>query len=120
MQSQCTAEVVRILPPTAFWPRPRVESAIVRIVLDPARREAIPDRAIFHDFTRALFCHRRKYLRSELISCFKGRLDKSQVDAVLESLAISPQARAEQLDVPTVLRLCEACNRAIRGAVTQS
>ena len=115
VQSQCTAEVVRILPPTAFWPRPKVESAIVRIVLDPARRESIPDRALFHDFTRALFRHRRKYLRSELISCFKGRLDKSQVDTVLESLAISPQARAEQLDVATVLRLCEACNRAIGG-----
>lgn len=112
VQSQCTAEVVRILPPTAFWPRPKVESAIVRIVLDPPRRESIPDRAFFHDFTRALFRHRRKLLRSELISFFKGRLDKSQVDAILESLAISLQARAEQLEVATVLRLCEACRHA--------
>ncbi len=106
VQSQCTAEIVRVLPPTAFWPRPKVESAIVRLVLDPARRRQIPDRAFFHDFTRALFCHRRKLLRSELLGFFKGRLDKSQVDSILESAGLSLQARAEQLDVASVLRLC--------------
>ncbi len=110
VQSQCTAEVVRILPPTAFWPRPKVESAIVRIDLAPARREQIPDRAFFHDFTRALFRHRRKLLRGELLGAMKGQLDKSQVDAVLESAGVSPQVRAEQLDVGTVLRLCKACH----------
>ncbi|MDZ7618657.1 MAG: 16S rRNA (adenine(1518)-N(6)/adenine(1519)-N(6))-dimethyltransferase RsmA [Patescibacteria group bacterium] len=115
VQSQCTAEVVRILPPTAFWPRPKVESAIVRIVVDSARRDAIPDRAFFHEFVRALFCHRRKFLRSELLTCFKGRLDKPRVDAILESLALSPQARAEQLDVPAVLRLCDACRGAVQS-----
>ncbi len=113
IQSQCTAEVVRVLPPTAFWPRPKVDSAIVRIVLDPARRAAIPDRSFFHDFIRGLFCHRRKFLRSELASCFKGRLEKSQVDAILESVDLPPQARAEQLDVACMLRLCEACRRAL-------
>ena len=109
VQSQCTAEVVRVLPPTAFWPRPKVESAIVRVAPDPARRARIPDRARFHEFIRALFRHRRKLLRGELLGALKGRLDKSQVDAVLQAAGISPQARAEQLDVDSLLRLCEAC-----------
>ncbi len=108
VQSQCAAEVVRLLPPTVFWPRPKVESAIVRLVVDPARREQIPDRAFFHEFVRALFRHRRKLLRGELLSMTKGRLDKPQVDAVLEGVGVSPQARAEQLDIDTVLRLCAA------------
>lgn len=106
VQSQCTAEVVRTMPPTAFWPRPKVESAIVRLVLDPARRRQIPDRAFFHDFVRALFRHRRKLLRSGLLGFFQGKLDKRQVDTVLESVGLSLQARAEQLDVDRALRLC--------------
>ena len=106
VQSQCNAEVVRTMPPTAFWPRPKVESAIVRLVPDPARRRQIPDRAFFHEFVRALFRHRRKLLRSGLLGFFQGKLDKRQVDTVLESVGLSPQARAEQLDVDRALRLC--------------
>lgn len=106
VQGQCAAEVVRTMPPTAFWPRPKVESAIVRLVLDPARRRQIPDRPFFHDFVRALFRHRRKLLRSELVGFFQGQLDKRQIDTVLESVGLSPRARAEQLDVDRALRLC--------------
>ena len=115
VQSQCAAEILRTIPPAAFWPRPKVESAMVRIVLDMPRREQIPDRAFFHTFVRALFRHRRKFLRSELLALFKGSLDKPSVDDALRSVAISPQVRAEQLDVNTVLRLCEACRRRTEG-----
>ena len=34
IQSQCRAEIVRTLPPTVFWPRPKVTSAIIHIELD--------------------------------------------------------------------------------------
>jgi len=39
--AQCRSELVRVLPPSVFWPRPKVESAIVRLDLEPARRAAI-------------------------------------------------------------------------------
>ena len=35
IQSQCTAEIVRLMPPSVFWPAPKVTSAILRIVVDP-------------------------------------------------------------------------------------
>jgi len=38
--SQCRGEIVRILPPSVFWPRPKVDSAIVRLELEPERRGA--------------------------------------------------------------------------------
>ncbi len=68
VQSQCRAEIVRVLPPSVFWPRPKVSSAFVQIELDETRRQRIPDRAFFHEFVRSLFCHRRKVLRGELVS----------------------------------------------------
>src|SRR3954467_15722453 len=43
IQSQCTAEIVRLMPPSVFWPAPKVTSAILKIVVDPERRAAIAD-----------------------------------------------------------------------------
>ncbi len=108
VQSQCRVEIVRTMPPTAFWPRPKVHSAIVSITLDDDLRRQIPDREHFHGFIRSMFFHRRKLLRNELLSATKDRLDKPAVDVLLARLGLGPQARAEQLDVPTMLRLAEA------------
>ena len=111
IQSQCRAELVRLLPPTVFWPRPKVTSAIIHIELDPRRREAIGDLDKFHQFIRALFMHRRKFLRSVLVAAYKESLGKPGVDAVLAELGLSPELRAEQLDVETILRLGKAVGR---------
>jgi 16S rRNA (adenine1518-N6/adenine1519-N6)-dimethyltransferase len=106
IQSQCRVELIRLLPPTAFWPRPKVTSAIIHIRFDPDLRERIPDLRFFHDFTRAMFFHRRKFLRSQLLSA-SGGLDKPQVDQILRRLGLRESLRAEQLDISTMLRLCE-------------
>ncbi|MCA9164722.1 MAG: ribosomal RNA small subunit methyltransferase A [Planctomycetales bacterium] len=111
LQSQCETEIVRIMPPSVFWPRPKVESAIVRITLNPEKRAQIGDLTGFHEFVRSMFFHRRKFLRSELLSAYKKRLAKPDVDAVLETLNLSGELRAEQLDVPTMLRLYETAEQ---------
>jgi len=108
VQSQCRLEIVRVLPPEVFWPRPKVSSAILQIALDQQLRGRIADRPFFHNFIRAMFFHRRKFLRSELLSAFKGRLDKPQVDRILVQAGLAGSVRAEQLDVGTMLILCEA------------
>ncbi len=108
IQSQCTVELVRALPPGVFWPRPKVESAIVRIELDDALRARIPNRDFFHAFVRSMFFHRRKYLRSELISATKGQLDKRQIDEILARQGLNGTERAEQLAPERMLALCEA------------
>jgi len=107
MQSQCRVEILRTLPPQAFWPRPKVTSAFLRAVVDPQRRDRIADRRFFHEFVRAMFLHRRKFLRSELLAATKGRLGKPEVDAILREAGLPPDGRAEQLDVAAMLRLCE-------------
>lgn len=108
VQSLCDVEVVRVLPPTVFWPRPKVHSSILRLKHQPDRREKFADLTHFHATTRALFFHRRKFLRSVVISAMKGRLTKLQVDAVLDKLNHSSDARAEQLNVSQIQELAEA------------
>ena len=112
IQSQCRAEIVRVMPPSVFWPRPKVDSAIVQIELDDALRGRIADRRYFQDFIRALFFHRRKFLRSELVALAKPRLGKPEVDQILAAQGLDGTVRAETLDVDTVLALAEAFRKA--------
>jgi 16S rRNA (adenine1518-N6/adenine1519-N6)-dimethyltransferase len=113
VQSQCQVEIVRVMPPTVFWPRPKVHSAIVHLRLDDALRQQIADRPFFHEFLRAIFCHRRKFLRSGLATAVKGRMEKAEVDRILAALALDGTRRAEELDVQTMLTLAEAVRSAL-------
>lgn len=113
MQSQCRAEIVRIMGPTVFWPRPKVHSAIVHIEFDPERRAQVDDLTFFHETVRALFCHRRKFLRSVMVSVMKDRLNKPQVDEVVAEMGFNENTRAEELDVPTLIELCRVLKRKV-------
>ncbi|TWU23529.1 16S rRNA (adenine(1518)-N(6)/adenine(1519)-N(6))-dimethyltransferase RsmA [Bythopirellula polymerisocia] len=107
MQCQADAEIVRLMPPTVFWPMPKVDSAIVRIVVDPVKRNSVPDLRFFHQFVKAIFIHRRKFLRANVVAALKHHLSKTEVDEILAEMQLSEEARTEQLDVPTLLKLTE-------------
>lgn len=97
IQAQCQAEIVRIMPPSVFWPRPKVESAILDIRPQKVLRKRISDLQHFHQLVRNIFTHRRKFLRSALLSAVKPELGKADVDAILQQLELLPSTRAEQL-----------------------
>ncbi len=107
MQSQCDVEIVRVMPPTVFWPQPKVTSAIVKITVDHQRRDAIPELPYWHDFVRAMFLHRRKFIRTSVLGAFKHRLSKPEVDELMASVDFGPTTRAEELDVATMLGFYE-------------
>lgn len=107
IQSQAAGEIVRILPPSVFWPAPKVSSAILRIVVDHDRRSRISDLTYFHQITKALFLHRRKFLRANVLAAMKRHLDKPQVDALLDEMGFAADTRTEQLDVDTLIRLAD-------------
>jgi 16S rRNA (adenine1518-N6/adenine1519-N6)-dimethyltransferase len=107
IQSQCTAEIVRVLPPSVFWPAPKVTSAILRIVVDRERRAAIGDLQYFHKITKALFLHRRKFLRANVLAAMKQHLTKEQVDTLFGEMSFAADTRTEQLEVATLIRLAE-------------
>jgi 16S rRNA (adenine1518-N6/adenine1519-N6)-dimethyltransferase len=107
MQNQATTEIVRIMPPTVFWPMPKVDSAIVKIVTDFEKRAAIPDLKYFHQFVKMIFIHRRKFLRANIVAAMKGHLEKPDIDEVLTEMQLADETRTEQLDVATLFRLTE-------------
>jgi 16S rRNA (adenine1518-N6/adenine1519-N6)-dimethyltransferase len=93
------AEVVGRVPPTAFIPPPRVESALVRVqrLVEP-RVDADP--ATLFRLVEAGFGQRRKMLRRSLA----GLVDA----AGFEQAGVRPEARAEELDIEAWGRLARA------------
>ncbi|MCB1679453.1 MAG: 16S rRNA (adenine(1518)-N(6)/adenine(1519)-N(6))-dimethyltransferase RsmA [Halioglobus sp.] len=96
-QHLCAVEHLFDVPPEAFYPPPRVHSAVVR--LTPYRASPWPhcDRARLRRVVQAAFAQRRKTLRNNL----KGLID----DASLASLGIDPGARAETLELAKFIEL---------------
>lgn len=108
--AQCRGEIVRILPPSAFWPRPKVDSAIVRLELEPDRRQLIANLRGFHTFVRDVFCHRRKVLRGTLIRLAGGKQQPeavSHVDHLYKEFGFERLIRAEEINADTFVRLYE-------------
>ncbi|HWV17416.1 MAG TPA: 16S rRNA (adenine(1518)-N(6)/adenine(1519)-N(6))-dimethyltransferase RsmA [Rhodocyclaceae bacterium] len=89
-----------IVPPGAFVPAPKVDSAIVRMIPKPAAALTARDEALFGDVVTAAFSQRRKMLRNTL----KGIIS----EAGLEALGIAPTARAETLPVSDYIRIANS------------
>nr|WP_261360702.1 16S rRNA (adenine(1518)-N(6)/adenine(1519)-N(6))-dimethyltransferase RsmA [Aeoliella straminimaris] len=107
MQAQCDCEIVRVMAPSVFWPRPKVDSAIIRIVVNEEKRNSIPDPTYFHQFVRSIFLHRRKFLRANVVAAMKKHLNKEQVDQLMDEMDFGPDTRTEQLAVETLLAFTE-------------
>ena len=99
-----------IVPPDAFSPAPKVDSAIVRMIpidsaevmrsgiqQDEADGAAVQDLALFANVVKAAFSQRRKMLRNTLRE-FIGEAD-------LAALGITPTVRAEDIAVADYVRL---------------
>lgn len=97
LQAHATVTPLFTVPPGAFRPVPKVDSAVVRLVPRPAAQIGIVDPAVFSSIVRAAFGQRRKTLRNAL----KGLAEA----AAIESAGISADARAEQIPVAGFVQL---------------
>ena len=91
LQYYLAMEYLITVPPEAFDPAPKVESAFVRCVPHAALPFVANNTALFYKVVLSAFGQRRKTLRNTL----KGLLD----DAGFAALGINPQLRAENLSV---------------------
>lgn len=105
VQSVADVSLLRKLAPSVFWPRPLVDSAIVKIVPNAQKRAQVGDVPRFRVFLRDLYVHRRKNLRAALTGWPGGRRDKNEVEARLNELGIDGNWRAEQLTIEQHQRL---------------
>lgn len=94
-------ELLRTLPPQAFWPQPKIDSALVRVT----RADRLGGRAqAFSPFLTQLFSARRKTLRKALSNA------GYDAEAMIAKLSLDPQARPEVLTPEQLLALFDAAN----------
>jgi 16S rRNA (adenine1518-N6/adenine1519-N6)-dimethyltransferase len=86
------AQVVGFVPPTVFVPRPKVDSALVRLRRRPKPPVSVPSADDLFVLVRAGFAQRRKMLRRSLAPV----LGDTTPD-VLAAAGVAPTARAESL-----------------------
>lgn len=92
-------EVLRTLPPQAFWPAPKIESALVRMT----RSDSLGERAdSFGTFLRQIFSARRKTLKKSL------SMTGAPAEQMLSNLGFDGQRRPEEFTPQELLRLFEA------------
>ncbi len=101
-QYYCQVEPLFDVPPECFSPKPKVMSAIVRL-LPYAKAPVIADNpATLDQVVKAAFAQRRKTLRNGL---------KTMIDtAALHALDIDPGARAETLEISHFVTIANAIN----------
>jgi 16S rRNA (adenine1518-N6/adenine1519-N6)-dimethyltransferase len=115
VQALTDVEVVRVLPPTVFWPRPKVESAVVSLTTNPAKRALVADLPWFHAVVRRVFLHRRKNLRRVLHSAWRDELSKPDADALLESIGLTGLVRAEAMNIEEFITLADALKARLKA-----
>ena len=98
--------VIRTIAAGAFYPRPQVDSAVVRLdVFDPSP-QASPDPSRLFAVVRAGFGERRKQLRNALAHGLGSA--PLVVNAALRRAGIDPVRRAETLTLAEWAELCQA------------
>lgn len=95
------AKIVKRVSRNLFYPRPNVDSAVVKITFDRGR-VAVKSEKAYRTTVKCAFLNRRKTLENNLVNFFK--LTREQAKAVLAAAGIDEKARGETLS-PTRLAL---------------
>jgi 16S rRNA (adenine1518-N6/adenine1519-N6)-dimethyltransferase len=85
------------IPAGAFFPVPKVDSAIVRVDVYPERPFPVADTERFFAIVRAGFGQKRKQLKNSLAAGL--HLTMPEVEAILQQAGIDPRRRAETLSL---------------------
>ena len=96
-QYYCQVMPVLEVPPTAFKPAPKVDSAVVRLVPYKTLPHPVKDIYWLNRVTTQAFNQRRKTLRNALSTLFTAEQ--------LEALGVDLTARAENLSIADYSRL---------------
>lgn len=104
----CDTKVVKNVPPSAFIPRPKIDSTVIRLIkLDKPRAE-VDDEKLFFNIVRHSFNMRRKTLVNGLKSM---GLTKETIDESMAECGIGSNVRGETLSVEEFARLSNAIGK---------
>lgn len=107
VQYYAKPEIVAVVPPNCFIPRPGVASAVIRLTRYEEPPVRVTDEAFLFALIRASFNQRRKTLANGLSNAQNLCLTRERVTEALESMGLSPTVRGEALTLSQFAALSE-------------
>jgi 16S rRNA (adenine1518-N6/adenine1519-N6)-dimethyltransferase len=104
---RANCEIAQNVSRASFWPQPRVDSCLVKLV-PRARPFAVKDERVFQRVTQAIFSHRRKKIYNSLLT--DPAVSSMITPGIVDRLSSLPHAdkRAEQLTPEEIGELADA------------
>lgn len=97
-------EIIKIVGRKSFYPAPKVDSALVKLVVNEKPRLELSDYPHFRRTIKASFAQRRKNIKNCLLS---GGFSKENIKKSLESLNIDENTRGESISIEMFGKLSE-------------
>lgn len=107
VQYYAKPEIVAIVPPNCFIPRPNVASAVIRLTCHEKKPVEVKNEKGMFALIRASFNQRRKTLANSLSNAQNLSLTREQVTEALESMHLSPTIRGEALTLEQFAALAD-------------
>ncbi|NLB74020.1 MAG: 16S rRNA (adenine(1518)-N(6)/adenine(1519)-N(6))-dimethyltransferase RsmA [Firmicutes bacterium] len=113
VQYHAAPEIVAMVPPEAFWPQPKVDSAVVKMLIREAPRVETVDEEIFFAVVRGGFAKRRKTILRALSMAGKthpelASVKEDSIRRILAEVGVDSQRRAETLSLEEFGKIADA------------
>ncbi len=106
VQLYAKPEILEEVSPSAFYPTPKVASAVVRVTTFAQSPYGVTNYAFLFRLARTCFQQARKQVAGTLAR--KLGIDRSKVESIMLSLGLAPNSRPQELSVDQWVRLTEA------------
>lgn len=113
VQAFCDAEVIARVSRNSFWPRPDVDSALLRLRFLSRSRLSASEES-YKKAVRAAFGWRRKTLLKALTLAPEGGLSREAAESLLTRAGIEGHRRGETLTLEELDRLAQALEQGTR------
>ena len=100
-----SAKIVKRVSRNLFYPRPNVDSAVVKIEFERGR-VAVKDERAYRQTVKCAFLNRRKTLENNLVNFFK--LTREEAQSILREVGVEQKARGETLSPQRLANLSDA------------
>lgn len=111
VQYYAEAEIVANVPPNCFMPRPKVGSAVIRLMRHETPAVRTEDENLMFRMIRASFNQRRKTLANGLANSGLFPLTKERIQECIKELGVSETVRGETLSLEQFARLSDLFKR---------
>ncbi len=103
-QRSLTIRPIMNIPSTAFRPRPKVDSILLRI--SPNNVNTTVNEELFEELVRGLFTQRRRIVRSSFLHFLSKKINREMARKILGSMTL-PEKRVYQLTIADLEELCQ-------------